>query len=43
MSGPRVSSVKEDAADLTIKMRTKTAKWSEVAGTVGDFEEPCPS
>ncbi|KAL8795435.1 MAG: hypothetical protein Q9195_002024 [Heterodermia aff. obscurata] len=39
----KVSSVQEDAADLTIKMKTKVAKWSEVAGTYDlDFGKAIP-
>ena len=39
----RVSSVKEDAADLTISMATKATEWSEVAGSYDlDFGKAIP-
>lgn len=39
----RVSSVKEDAADLTISMKTKVTEWSEVAGSYDlDFGKAIP-
>ncbi|KAL8726096.1 MAG: hypothetical protein Q9166_006933 [cf. Caloplaca sp. 2 TL-2023] len=39
----KVSTVMEDAADLTIKMQTQVAQWSDVAGTYAiDFGEMVP-
>ena len=39
----RVSSVKEDATDLTISMATKVTEWSEVAGSYDlDFGKAIP-